>query len=900
MGFPGPPNTTSGSAVALGDIDGDGKVDLAVTSPWSATVGVLLNTGAGTFGARVEYGIGNDPGQVAMADLNADGRLDLVAVSANHYREDNASVPGSISVLLQKSDGTFAATADYPTGLSPSSIALGDFDGDGKIDVAVTNASSDSLSIFRNQGDGTFGTKKDVVVGSRPTSVAAADFDGDGDVDLAAVNTFGNTISVLLNAGDGTFAPKVDYETGSGPASLVAADLNGDGTVDVAVANHESESVTIFVNAGGGILTATTRPTARFPSRIAAADIDGDGRTDLITASDTGISGGHVASVLFNRGAGASSLGEHVDVQIGEGPGPMAIGEVDGDGKPDLVVPSSGAVTVLLNRKGTLSSRRAYAAGERPSGVVATDLDGDGKPDLIVANGVTTVSVKVNQGNGLFTEAKYAAGRSTHAVAVGDLDGDGDPDVVVVNRDGESTINGKNVINVLLNKGGAKFAANVEYAVNPFPVSAAIGDLDGDGDRDLAVVHETSLSVLLNNGNGTFAPKVDYATSGASSSVSIIDIDGDGDLDALVGGDGVDSFRNEGDGSFSAKVRYAVGSFATSLNVGDFNGDGRLDIAVTTNDSVGVLVNHGDGTFAAPVHYAANSTPSEITSGDLNGDGRPDLVVANRADGPQTVGVFMNAGDGRFADVAMYASGSAPWSVAIADFDADGRADIAVTNAGAREVSILRNTGPLCAELPDADAGPDEGVQAPSRDSGGSAASEHAASEHAGGQGCSGCTAGPSPANRPLALGSIALAMLTLRRRRRAPRLAWDHHASSFRGRREASGLGSSPAGLAREAAERSGGAPTSRGKAIARCVDQPAAPRGACGRVVQPPFGRHEPWDRVTAAPLARFMAPRRRSEATCSPSWRRGRPFRWFALEPEASRVSGKLRFLRRSFAG
>src|SRR5437879_9667242 len=236
---------------AVGNFNGDGKADLVVANSSSDSVAVLLGEGDGEFLSAVEYGSGSYPFFVAVGDFNGDGKSDFAV--ANRGQTDIttfAFTNGSISVLLGKGDGTFQAAVHYGAGADPQSIAVGDFNGDGRPDLAVANNGSTNVSVLLGNGDGTFENAFGYGAGTGPGSVAVGDFNGDGKPDLAVANigsmrdnhTDGN-VSVLLGNGDGTFRSAVNYGAGSVPRSVTVSDFNGDGKLDLAVANLYSDNL---------------------------------------------------------------------------------------------------------------------------------------------------------------------------------------------------------------------------------------------------------------------------------------------------------------------------------------------------------------------------------------------------------------------------------------------------------------------------------------------------------------------------------------------------------------------------------------------------------------------------------------------------------------------------------
>jgi hypothetical protein len=246
-------------SVAVGDFNGDGKLDLVVANSFSSDVSVLLGNGDGTFQAPLNNATGFSPLSVAVGDFDGDGNLDLAVVNFGTQ---------NVSIFLGDGDGTFEAAVNYGDGSNPNSVAVGDFNGDGKLDLAVTNVATGnigpgSVSVLLGNGDGTFQPAVEYADGSNPNSVAVGDFNGDGKLDLVVANTTGNNVSVLLGNGDGTFQLAVDYGAGSVPYSVAVGDFNGDGRLDMAAADAASSTVSVLLQPGlvsgpSGILSPAT------------------------------------------------------------------------------------------------------------------------------------------------------------------------------------------------------------------------------------------------------------------------------------------------------------------------------------------------------------------------------------------------------------------------------------------------------------------------------------------------------------------------------------------------------------------------------------------------------------------------------------------------------------------
>ncbi len=284
---------------------------------------------------------------MAVGDVDGDGKLDLVV--ANSGSTAFPSAPDTLSVLVNSGTGTFAPKVDYPTGSNPVSVAVGDVNGDGKSDLVVANFNGSTVSVLLNSGTGTFAPKVDYPAGDYPRSVAVGDVNGDGKPDLVVANSgvLGSTVSVLVNSGTGTFAPKVDYPTGAGPYSG-GVGRRGRGRQarprGGQPQRHGGGTVSVLVNSGTGTFAPKVDyPTGINPSSVALGDVDGDGKTDIVVAN--AVSG--TVSVLVNSGTG--TFAPKVDYPPGGSPVSVAVGDVNGDGKLDLVVAGPVSVSVLVN-----------------------------------------------------------------------------------------------------------------------------------------------------------------------------------------------------------------------------------------------------------------------------------------------------------------------------------------------------------------------------------------------------------------------------------------------------------------------------------------------------------------------------------------------------------------------
>jgi len=355
-----------------------------------------------SFTARVDYPVGANPSSVVVGDFNGDGVPDFA--TANYGAN-------TVSVLLGNGDGTFQAARTFATaGFNPEFVALGDVNGDGRQDLAVAHSGStpSTVSVLRGNGDGTFQAARVFATGQGSLSVAVGDFNGDGRPDLVAANYYSNDVSVLLGNGDGTFQPAQSFPTaGMNPVTVAVGDFNGDGRPDLAVTNGANTTsgavpgnlAVLLGNGDGTFQAARTIDVGITPAFVAVRDVNGDGRPDLAVANFRS----NDASVLLGNGDGTFQAPRNFNT--GTGPLSMAVGDVNSDGQPDLAVANfdfniqgPNTVSVLLgNGDGTFQAAQAFSAGTNPASVAVGDFNGDVRQDLAVGNfNSDNVSVLIN------------------------------------------------------------------------------------------------------------------------------------------------------------------------------------------------------------------------------------------------------------------------------------------------------------------------------------------------------------------------------------------------------------------------------------------------------------------------------------------------------------------------
>jgi hypothetical protein len=701
--------------------------------------------------------VGFTPSALAVADVNGDGIPDLVVANTSN---------NTVSVLLGNGDGTFQDSPSYlaqhtyavgQLGDNASMLTVADLTGNGRLDIIVTNYYDDTVSVLLGNGDGSFQDSPDYLnqhtfkVGHDPQAVAVADVNGDGIPDLVVANfnrysdSSGNsypipgTVSVLTGNGDGTFQTQQTFPVGYGPRSVAVADLNGDGEPDIVTTNYSENTVSVLLNttaSGSATLTFDTSgkpiPVGQSPGAVAVADVNGDGIPDLLVANFQGNNGqSQGLSVLLGKGDG--SFQPQKQFSTGFVPFSMAVGDVNGDGTPDVVVGNFGAHTVSVLQgtgDGSFDPPQNFATGFYPGALVVADVTGDGKPDIVVTNSGSSfnpgsaVSVLPGNGDGSFqAPPAIATGATPVATVVADLNGDGKRDIVTANQNDGS-------ISVLLGNGDGSFQPRQTISLHFPPNALAVADVNGDGKPDLVVAYlNGTLSVLLGNGDGTFQnspaylKQHTYKVGKDPDSVAVADVNGDGKPDIVVTNrvsNTVTVLLGNGDGSFQdspsylAQHTFAVGLDPESVAVTDLNGDGKPDIVVGYLYGVSVLPGNGDGTFQPRQGIFAGYYVTSVAVADLNGDGRPDLVVGHYIPPqpqPNTLGSFLQnsgypnnavsvllnttpagAATVSFEQPQTLDAGPYPSSVTVADLTGDGKPDIIAANFRGNSVSVLLNT----------------------------------------------------------------------------------------------------------------------------------------------------------------------------------------------------------------
>ena len=703
--------------VALGDVDGDGFLDLVVATQ-DAPNRLYLGQGAGRFGAGTDIDTDElNTAAVALGDVDGDGDLDLVTGNRAGLNRLYLNIgPCAEDDEACQRQTVFGAGSDLsPDSRDTTAIALALIDADEALDLVVVNVGEPN-QVYFNQGDGVFLRSASVDVSAdiaTGRALALGDVDGDGDVDLAIAN-FDQPNRLYLNDGQGRFSG-LDIGADNQPSNdLVLRDGDGDGDLDLWVANDGAAN-RLYLNNGSGVFDGGVDigSDSSDTQALVAGDLDGDGDTDLIAGNvaapdrlylnQGGLQGG--VEGVFD--AGHNTLIDNGDVNT------LLLHDFAGNGSPDLLATTRNGV-VSLYRNSSLGlfgngfggvTGRAIG-GERDGSLSAAvaDLDGDGDLDYVVGNENALNRVYINQGDGSFVLGSSfgSATEATQALLLRDLDGDGDADVVSGNWAAPNR--------VYLNQGDGRFGAALDVSADANQTTAlAVADLDQDGNLDLVVGNSGQRNRLhLGQGDGTFAAGTDISEDeNFTEAVVLGDVDGDGRVDVLA----INKAQRErnrlyinvadaqtGAIVFTDRQGQAEGenlpeaddeSYAALLV--DLDGDGDLDYIDGSSGLSRYYLNDGNGLYGdglgGGVGFELNpDRPHSVfalDAGDVDGDGDLDLVVAtghvNR--------LYLNQGglqggiQGRFdygSDLNADALGT--YAIALADMDGDSRLDVVTAN----------------------------------------------------------------------------------------------------------------------------------------------------------------------------------------------------------------------------
>ena len=650
-----PPNYNNAAyTFAVADLNGDGLADIVspfwVAPDGSAGVAVFLSQAAsGTYvapGRAFGYGsaVSGYGARVAIEDIDGDGKLDLVAMDA-----DVNTGGGVLMTLRGNGSGGFTAgsTQSLPSGVVGLPYVVADLDGDGRKDIVTASgyflagsSAGASFAAPARRLEGSFGA-------TTTETIAVGDFNGDGRLDVALLNGLGYVnsrfVSIYLGNGDGNFSTGPVYATTQKARELSVTDVDGDGIADLWVgradqgvysAAYKSQSVMHFLLGRGdgtfaGAPARATSPLAYMP--FAVADFDSDGKPDLVSLGISPTGDLRASSeLLLSSGSATGDFGAAgLVATLSFTPRFVASGDLNGDGRPDVVV-AGGALSALLGKAGGgfgAEQANVLAPGATVRKLAVGDVNGDGRSDVVV---VTTTGIYVHYAD---VTGRLQAPRLVDAatdvtnLAVGDLNGDGRADIVLVGPDTPTPLR------VYLGKADGSFAAPRQVAPPPDNRfgALAIADMNKDGKPDLVVALYSStqaqVGILPGKGDGSFGAGTPYALleDGTISALTVADFTFDGNPDVMVlrEFDSVAVLHGDGAGKLVIETALAIAGASTFAIAADLNGDTVPD-AVLATGLTGIVTLHrtaqaiGAGTpvDTPPMTFSASSLAGSVASGE--------------------------------------------------------------------------------------------------------------------------------------------------------------------------------------------------------------------------------------------------------------------------------------------
>ncbi|CAF3167606.1 unnamed protein product [Rotaria sp. Silwood2] len=668
------------SSIVIADLNNDTQLDIVVANVFDENFAIRFGYDNGIFAPETTYftGSGSRPQYITVDYFDNDKSLDISIVDPSNNR---------IDVFLGDKNGSFNKQVTYSTDdLSrPCSLAVGNFNKDNWIDIVVANEGTDNVGIYLGYHYPSFQDPEMYSAGNVAYSsfIAVGDFNEDHHVDLAVTNTFDNNIGIFLGLGNGAFARQTTYPTGelSAPDSVTVANFNDDSHVDIAVTINGN--IGIFLGYGNGtfmnMVTYSTGYNSR-PQSIAAGDINGDHQLDItVTNSETDQIG------IF-LGYGDGTFARQIEYPTGMifSPEAIYVADLNGDNRSDIVVTVSNYVGILLGYgNGTFASMIIYSNEDRskPKSITIHDFNNDNRLDIAVINhDPDSVGVFLGNGNGTFKkQTRYSTGENSkpQSIAVGDLNGDQWLDIIVTNGF-------KKRVGLFFGYANETFTEQRSFStgIQSFPRGVIVNDFNSDGLLDIVVADSftSMIQVYLVDSIRLFDTKTTYSTGNESRPCSVVvaDLNNDDRIDIIVANKGTNTigiFLGYDNGTFANLITYSTGenSNPCAVVVHDFNNDDRLDIAVANSNT-----NNVDG-----------SQPCSIAVSDFNNDHQLDIAVVNS--GTNNVMILRGNGNGSFVFDSFIAMGyeARPNSIGVGYFNQDHWIDIAVANYGAGNIEIL-------------------------------------------------------------------------------------------------------------------------------------------------------------------------------------------------------------------
>jgi len=645
-----PADSNNSVAVALGDVDDDGDLDIILANRDEQNR-LYLNNGAGAFTdatstnlpADIDYSRG-----VALGDVDGDGDLDIIFANSGfpEGQKNRLYLNNGAGVFTDATSTNLPVDSDYSC-----AVALGDVDGDGDLDIIFANwsypAGGGQNTLYLNNSAGVFtdATSTNLPADSGYSiAVALGDVDGDENLDIIFAN-FDYQNRLYLNSGNGTFTNDTSNlpADSDGSEDVALGDVDGDDDLDIIIANTDQNR--LYLNNGSGEFTDATSTKLPldndYSQGVALGDMDDDGDLDIIFANRF-----EQNRLYLNNGGGVftdatSSFPAYSDSSSG-----VALGDVDGDEDLDIIFangyPWDEQNRLYLNNGGgafiDATATNLPAHGDQSTSVALGDVDGDGDLDIIFANADQQNRLYLNNGGGAFTDATSinlpVDSDDSRDVALGDVDGDEDLDIIFANYDQNK---------LYLNNGEGEFTDATSTnlpAGDDLSLAVALGDVDGDYNLDIIFGNVYQDRLYLNNGSGTFTDATSNLPRDSDNSwgIALGDVDGDGDLDIILAKYWSEQNRlhlNNGEGEFKDATTTSLpadDADSEGVALGDVDDDGDLDIIFANFGQNRLYLNNGEGEFtdATATSLPPDSNESEgVALGDMDDDGDLDIIFAN-------------------------------------------------------------------------------------------------------------------------------------------------------------------------------------------------------------------------------------------------------------------------------
>jgi hypothetical protein len=670
--------------LAVADFDGDGDLDLALPSRLDPILTLFFNDGDGGFGPAVRVDAVDRVLDIAACDVDGDGDADIILMTSL----------GAIAVLRNDGRGSFGPQVIYGVSSPTDGMDVGDIDLDGDTDVVVVGRGPGGMAVLRNNGAGEFAFAYAVAVPDDPFRVALGDFNNDGAPDAVVVDEFEERAHIIMNNGRGLFILEREYPCGptnSSPVDVQTGDLDGDGLIDIVVANDGfAPNVSVLRSGGGGFFIARDQYDAGPAGHtVTLADVNADGSLDVVASMDLG----NAMGILLNSGDG--TLGLMRSYGVGDRPQKAVAGDFDRDGIVDLALAAYNPNRAMILEgfgDGTLPLRQAYDVPDAFA-IASADIDGDGLSDVAtLGRNPPGVVTHFGDGGSLRFGRRYSGsqiGREPRAMQWADIDGDGSPDLVVLAIDAPR-------VSVLLNDGLGTLALGILTDLPHIPSLMAVADMDRDGLLDVVTISEDSgvALVCIGDGSGAFPIINTFAAVEDGFGPQAADLNGDGWLDVVF------TSRTFGDSFLHVMLNDGAGGLLPPSSVAspamekitllDVTGDGLIDAITSDLGPTHLLVGQGDGAFMPPLEIIDRRVEAAQV-GDVDGDGLVDIVGSISRD---AVGFYPGLGGGQFGPGQLFQLGdNEPADVALGDANGDGRTDIFCVRQTA--LSLLLN-GEAC------------------------------------------------------------------------------------------------------------------------------------------------------------------------------------------------------------